>query len=102
MSDKTQINVIIERVADSTRHNISLAYPIEQDKLTVKQSAHLLIGGVCLLIKSCSKLNTGIKDYELIKEVIEHLNHEFSSIASFEDAYVNKKGIKLEDDDNSK
>jgi hypothetical protein len=47
-----------------------------------------LAGAISLLIKSSSQ-GDKIKDYELIKEVIDHLNSEFVNTDSFSDLYVN-------------
>lgn len=53
--------------------------------ISIRDQAHILASGISLLIKSCSKFDSGIKDYELIKEIIEHINHEFTSTDSFYD-----------------
>jgi len=49
-----------------------------------------LAGAISLLIKTASK-GDKYKDYELIQEVINHLNSEFVDTDSFSDAYVNPK-----------
>jgi hypothetical protein len=51
-----------------------------------------LAGAISLLIKSSSQ-GDKIKDYELIKEVIDHLNSEFVNIDSYSDAYVSKNMV---------
>jgi len=57
--------------------DMSIILPKGQPKLTVKETIHFLTAGICLLIKSASKLN--FKDYELMDEVFKHLNSEFVS-----------------------
>jgi len=46
-----------------------------------------------MLIKSCSNADTGIKDHELMTEVVEHLKSEFIDLESFNDIFVNKKYV---------
>jgi hypothetical protein len=82
------LRVIIDVETVNNRSNISIGYPNGQELLTVKESSHILAGAISLLIKSSSQ-GDKIKDYELIKEVIDHLNSEFVNTDSFSDFYVN-------------
>ena len=82
------LRVIIDVETVNNRSNISIGYPNGQELLTVKESSHILAGAISLLIKS-SYQGDKIKDYELIKEVIDHLNSEFVNTDSFSDLYVN-------------
>jgi len=84
------LRVIIDVETVNNRSNISIGYPNGQELLTVKESSHILAGAISLLIKSSSQ-GDKIKDYELIKEVIDHLNSEFVNTDSFFDLYVNPK-----------
>lgn len=81
------ITVIAELDNETERTTIHIGYP-KGDVLGIKQSVHLLAGGISLLVKSCSKHDLGIKDHELMDEIMEHLNKEFSSIDSFQDATI--------------
>lgn len=56
---------------------INVLTPKGQDELNARQMAHVLIGGVTLLVKSCEKNDLGIKDYELMKEIYTHLEDTF-------------------------
>jgi len=56
---------------------ISVATPKGQEELNARQMAHVLIGGVTLLVKSCEKHDLGIKGYELMKEIYTHLEETF-------------------------
>jgi hypothetical protein len=51
-----------------------------------------LAGAISLLIKSSSK-GDKFKDYEIIREVVDHLNSEFVNTDSFSDLYVNPKMV---------
>jgi hypothetical protein len=63
----------------------------DQEKLlTFKEMCHLMVEGISLLIK-LSEEKEGTKDYELMKEVIDHLNNNFISISSFDDAKIIEK-----------
>jgi len=86
------LRVIIDVETVNNRSNISIGYPNGQELLTVKESSHILAGAISLLIKSSSQ-GDKIKDYELIKEVIDHLNSEFIDIDSYSDAYVSKNMV---------
>ena len=66
----------------------------DQEKLlTFKEMCHLMVEGISLLIK-LSDEKEGTKDYELMEEVIEHLNNNFISISSFDDAKIINKPKK--------
>lgn len=89
MSDYN-LRVIIDVESSEGRSNISIGYPKNQPLLSVRDTSHILAGAISLLIKTSSK-GDKYKDYELIQEVINHLNSEFVNIDSFSDAYVNPK-----------
>jgi len=66
------------------------------ENITIEEAAKVLVGGISLIIKSVNQ-KEGIRDYELMKEVIDLLNHEFTSITSFQDAtLIYKKQNKNE------
>ena len=92
------MDVIVSAVFNNSdeKYHITVGFPPTQEKLSVKESTHILVSGISLLIKSCSNNQNGIKDYELIKEVIEHLNLEFTSINSFNDLKMEPKYFKHE------
>lgn len=99
MNNSLEIKVVAERdELIPNKVNVKILFP-ESQSMSVQQATHLLISGVSLLIKSCGKTDNGIKDYELLDEVVEHLNHEFFSLKSFDDAVINKE--KLNDNSTS-
>jgi len=87
-----RLRVIIDVETVNNLSNISIGYPNGQELLTVKESSHILAGAISLLIKSSSK-GDKFKDYEIIREVVDHLNSEFVSTDSFSDLYVNPKVV---------
>lgn len=87
---KLEIRVLADIDETTGKAVVSIGYPKEQEKMHVKEATHLLIAGASLLIKACSKVDVGIKDHELIKEVYEHLSKEFTSTESYEDAFIRK------------
>jgi len=96
MSDKTGLEIIVkaEHNKETGRTDFFILLPREQRTINIKEATHLLLGGVSMLIKSCSQSDFGIKDFELLKEAFDHLKHEFSSIDSFEDSKADESLIK--------
>lgn len=76
---------------ETGRMVVSINYPEEQAGLLIRDAAHLLIAGASLLVKACSKKDVGIKDYELVSELVNHLTSEFSSTDSYEDIKIERK-----------
>ena len=79
---------------DNGKTVIHLQFPDGQEQLDVRHMAHLLMGGVSLLIKSCNNSDLGIKDHELMKEMYEHLTSEFTN-----DSYSDAEFIKNKKDE---
>jgi len=97
---KREINITVdEDEVIPKKYNISIAMPKDQAIMSVKEITHTLIGSVSMMIKSCEHNEVGIKDYELLEEVIEHLNSEFGSIKSYNDLYTNEVYIKKTDEE---
>ena len=92
MSSNRSFRVVIDTEISDGRANINISFPKKQELLSIQETSHILAGDISLLIKSSSK-GDKIKDYELIKEVINHLNSEFVNIDSFSDLYVNPKMV---------
>ena len=78
--------VTVSITSEGRKRNVAITFPSQQEKMSVRETSHILASGISLMIKTCSINDTGIKDYQLIEEVIEHLRMEFSSIESFNDA----------------
>lgn len=79
--------------------DIVISLPAEQENLSVSETAHMLISAVSLLVKSCNNADVGIKDYELLKEVVDHLHEEFASTISFENLFIEPKYFRKENDE---
>ena len=77
--------VIVETEIVDRKANVYIKYPSNQPKLTVSETSHILISGISLLVKLVEQ-QEGRPDYELMEEIVEHLNSEFISIKSFSDA----------------
>lgn len=92
---KVEITVFVDVDEDSGRQSVTIGFPKEQIPINVRDATHMLISAASLFIKSCNKVDVGIKDYELMKEVYKHLEQEFSSTTAFDDAYVNEEKLKI-------
>lgn len=60
-----------------------ISHPKEQQKLSVKEKAYILAGGVALCINIESKSGNG---HVLMTEIIDYLNNEFINLDSFSDS----------------
>jgi len=87
-----KLSVSVDMEVKDGRSYLSINFPKNQQQITVQETSHIFAGAISLLIKSSSR-GDKIKDYELIKEVIDHLNSEFISIDSYSDAYVSKNMV---------
>jgi hypothetical protein len=85
-----KLSVSVDMEVKDGRSHLSINFPKNQQQITVQETSHILAGAISLLIKSSSR-GDKIKDYELIKEVVDHLNSEFVNTNSFSDLYVNPK-----------
>ena len=90
--DKTHI--IVSHEMSDNRSLIEIKFVPDERQLTVKETAHVLIGAVSLLIRSCTKEGSTITESQLMSEVIEHLNQEYISIDSFEDLTIDIDSLK--------
>jgi hypothetical protein len=68
------------------RVNFDIGIPKEQHPMDIKHTAHILAGGISLLIKHCDVNDLDISGADLLKEIIVHLETEFVSTESFYDA----------------
>ena len=74
---------------DNGRAIIEIGLPPNQRKLSIKESCHILAGGISLLIKSSSQ-GDGVEDYKIMKDVIDQLHDDFISNENYADAEFNK------------
>lgn len=66
------------------------------EQATIQTQAHMLASGLSLIIKQCSLADYGIKDYELMEEIINHIEHEFTSTSSFQNSETSIQNINGE------
>ena len=85
-----KLSVSVDMEIIGGRSYLSINLPKNQPEITAQETAHILAGAISLLIKSSSK-GDKFKDYEIIREVVDHLNSEFVNTDSFSDLYVNPK-----------
>jgi hypothetical protein len=90
MSELT-VAVTYKRGKDN-RSYFDIKFPEDQKIIDIKTSTKILIGGIALLIKAGHNEGS-FKDYEMMEEIIKYLNHEFISIDSFDDYFINPKKI---------
>jgi len=95
------VSVVEDRFVDD-KVNILISYPKSQPKMPIQQSCHALVAGINVMIKGCSHNDLGIKDHELLDEVIEHLKSEFIDAKSFDDVMVNDDVVGLSKKENKK
>ena len=81
--------VVSVTLGDNGRSIVEIGYMPNQRKLTIKETCHILAGGISLLIKSSSQGN-GVEDYKIMKDVIDHLHDDFVSNDNYADAEFNK------------
>jgi hypothetical protein len=91
----SKVHIIVSGHNTGDKVNVEIGFLPNEERLTIRQSAHLLASGLSLLIKSVDSKE--ISDFELMKEIIEHLNGEFISHESFSDKMKNESAFKKED-----
>lgn len=82
---KLSLTITLEPNPETGLMGIYITYPEQQEKLSLSEMAHMFAGGISLCVRLCESEGK-IKDYELMQNVIEHLNNEFISLNSFNDA----------------
>jgi hypothetical protein len=82
---RLSLTVTLEPKQETGLMGLFITYPEEQPKLYLSEMAHIFAGGISLCVKLCKDEGI-IKDYELMKNIIDHLNNEFVSLDSFKDA----------------
>jgi hypothetical protein len=90
--NKSEVRVTVV-TDDDGKTIVNVKTPTNQQSLDTRQMAHVLVGGIALLIKSCNNQDLGIKDHELMKEVTNHLNESFTD-DSYDDAHSDASIIK--------
>ena len=90
--DKTHI--IVSHEMSDNRSLIEIKFLPNERQLSVRDSTHVLVGAISLLIRSCTKEGSTISESQLMSEVIDHLNQEFISIDSFEDLKIDREALK--------
>jgi len=91
---RLEVSVVAESDKDDVgKTNVTILFPANQRRISIRETAHILVAGISLLVKSCDK-DTEMSDHELIGEIIQHMNDDFVSVRSFSDAKVNRKVLK--------
>ena len=90
--DKT--HVIVSHEMSDNRSLIEIKFVPDERILSVRETTHILVGAISLLIRSCTTEGSTISETKLMAEVIEHLNQEFISIDSFEDLKIDRENLK--------
>lgn len=92
--DKLTVAVSWRRGEDKINY-FDIEFPKNQELLSVKEATMILAAGMSMLIKAGHK-NGDIKDYEMIKHVIDYMKSEFVSTESFEDATIQPNTLRDE------
>jgi hypothetical protein len=80
------VNIIVSaRQNENGKTDICISYLDRQSVLSEELTRELLVSAISLSIKAQSKAGKG-KDYEILQDVISHLEREFVSTVDFEDA----------------
>lgn len=85
---KYTVKVEVDVLPDKS--NVFVSYDGGGEQLSFRQMSHILVGGISLIVKLIDKSGE-MKDYELMEEIINHLNQEFASLKSFNDAEIIKE-----------
>ncbi len=81
------IAVFVRARPETEKLNIDIGY-LTETVIPIDQLAHLLAAGIGVCIKSCTYNDMGIKDYELVEEIINHITQEFASVRAYNDIEV--------------
>jgi len=81
------IAVFVRARPETEKLNIDIGYLTER-VIPIDQLAHLLASGIGVCIKSCTYNDMGIKDYELVEDIINHITQEFASVRAYNDTEV--------------
>lgn len=79
------------------RTNLQVAQIEGEKMLNFREMAHIMVDSISLLIK-LSNENNEMKDYELMEEVIQHMNYNFISTKAFNDAEILVGSLKKSDE----
>jgi hypothetical protein len=82
-------HVIISHERNDGRSFFEIKYVPNERHIPIEELAHILTGGVCLVIRAAGQ-GESISEHELMKTVVEHLTNEFVSTDSYNDIKVDK------------
>ncbi|MEK6829111.1 MAG: hypothetical protein AABY15_03210 [Nanoarchaeota archaeon] len=85
---KYSATVNVETNVEKNSTHVDIGFPISQGPLPLDLTAHVLTSGISLIIKSysASKKEGEVKDYELMKEIVDRLTESFADVDSFSNA----------------
>lgn len=97
--NEDDIVVFVRARPEETKLNIDVGYMTEKAEKTlpIDKLAHLLASGIGVCVKSCTYNDMGIKDYELVEELVKHITEEFASVRAYNDTEVFKNNPKEDD-----
>jgi len=83
-----------------TKLNIDVGYLTEkaEQTLPIDKLAHLFASAIGVCIKTCTYNDMGIKDYELVEEIVQHITEEFASVRAYNDIEVFNANPKEKED----
>jgi hypothetical protein len=84
---------VTHRRGENKRNYFDIAFPKDQELLSVKESTMMLAAGMSMLIKAGHKRGD-FKDYEMFEYVIDYMKSEFVSTESFEDTTIQPNTIR--------
>ena len=88
--DSERLEVLVTvTLGDNGRSIVEIGFLPNQRKLSIKETCHILAGGISLLIKSSSQ-GDGVEDYKIMKDVIDQLHDDFISNDSYSNAEFNR------------
>ena len=94
------IAVFVRARPEETKLNIDVGYLTEkaEQTLPIDKLAHLFASAIGVCIKTCTYNDMGIKDYELVEEIVQHITEEFASVRAYNDIEVFNANPKEKED----
>ena len=88
------LHTFIKTTFKDGRTYVEIHHPSDQEPISISIQTYILTSAVSLLIKTSENHDMGIKDYDLMRAVINHLETEFGSLTAFSDASLNTTKIQ--------
>jgi len=88
------LDTFIKTTFKGGRTYVEIYHPTDQEPIPITIQTYILTSAVSLLIKTTEYYDMEVKDYELMKAVVKHLESEFGSLDAFSDLALNTTKIK--------